>query len=172
MLIFFVIIEKKSDENRVSRVDKTGDTVVFTEVTDEDKPALLAMYDEFEPKAVTQGLPPAPEKVRQSWVQGLLSSGLNFIAWRQGKVIGHASLILDRERNDGEYVIFVDHRVRNRGVGTVLTELAVRRGGELGLKSIWLTVEALNFRAIKLYKNIGFRFVDSGERERTMSLNL
>jgi RimJ/RimL family protein N-acetyltransferase len=172
MLIFFVIIGKTKEENRVSCVDKTGDTVVLAEVTDEDIAAILAMYDEFEPKAVTQGLPPAPEKVRHLWVRELLGSGLNFIACRQGKVIGHASVILDRERNDGEYLIFVDHRVRNRGVGTVLTELAVRKGAELGLKAIWLTVEALNFRAINLYKNIGFRFLDSGERERTMLLDL
>ncbi len=42
----------------------------------------------------------------------------------------------------------------------------------MGLKSIWLTVEALNFRAIKLYKKMGFEFADSGERERTMILEL
>lgn len=140
--------------------------------TAEDRAPLFEMYDSFVPKAVTQGLPPADHKARSIWVQGLLRDGENFIARQESYVVGHCSLILDESRRDAEYLIFVSNAFRNRGLGTGLTEMAVEKGRELGLKSIWLTVEALNFRAIKLYKKIGFVFCDTGERERTMILRL
>jgi RimJ/RimL family protein N-acetyltransferase len=137
-----------------------------------DKWALADMYDRFVPKALTQGLPPLDDVARLAWIKGLLDTGMNFIAWHKGQAVGHSSLILDPERNDGEYLIFVNGAYRNRGVGTELTGLAVANAVKLGLASIWLTVEALNFRAIKLYKKMGFIFCDSGERERTMILRL
>ena len=138
----------------------------------EDRASLIEMYDSFTPKAVTQGLPPADSKARLAWVQGLLDEGENFIAKQEGKVVGHCSLIPEESRRDGEYLIFVSNPFRNRGLGTGLTKMAVAEGLEMGLECIWLTVEALNFRAIKLYKKIGFVFCDAGERERTMILRL
>ncbi len=152
--------------------DKIGIPVELTEFVDQMKPILVSMYDAFSPKAVTQGLPPAGESARLKWIENLLSLGLNFVAWQEERIIGHASVILDDLRENGEYLIFVDHTVRNRGVGTLLTTLALDRAKSMGLKTIWLTVEALNFRAIKLYKKMGFIFCDSGERERTMILHL
>jgi RimJ/RimL family protein N-acetyltransferase len=161
-----------ADEERITYIDKHGSEYDMGPAADEDRGPLIEMYDNFMPKAVTQGLPPADERARLRWVQGLLDDGENFLAWRRGEVVGHCSLILDQSRADAEYLIFVSNPFRNRGVGTGLTEMAVARARELGLKCVWLTVEALNFRAIKLYKRIGFVFCDSGERERTMILRL
>ncbi len=138
----------------------------------EDVPALKEMYDNFSPKAVTQGLPPATQKTRDKWVEGLIEAGHNFVAWHDGKVIGHSALIVEEDRNNGEYLIFVLQNVRNKGLGTLLTKRAIDKARELGLAAVWLTVEALNFRAIKLYKKEGFVFQDTGERERTMILRL
>ncbi|MBI5247923.1 MAG: GNAT family N-acetyltransferase [Desulfomonile tiedjei] len=159
-------------ERRIKYLDKLGDKYDMGPAKAEDRAPLIEMYDKFVPKAVTQGLPPADSKARLIWVQGLIEEGENFVAKRKGKVVGHCSLIPDESRSDGEYLIFVSNTFRNRGLGTGLTEMAVARGRELALKSIWLTVEALNFRAIKLYKKIGFAFCDAGERERTMILRL
>lgn len=161
-----------ADKERISRTDKLGETYEISVATMNDKWALADMYDSFSPKAITQGLPPADDGARLAWISELLRSGMNFIAWQKGRVVGHSSLILDPERRDGEYLIFVNGTFRNRGLGTELTSMAVKKAVELGLASIWLTVEALNFRAIKLYKKMGFVFCDSGERERTMILRL
>lgn len=133
---------------------------------------LTKMYDEFSPKAVSQGLPPIMEEQRHKWVVRLIETGENFIAWQEGKAVGHCALILDRKREDGEYIIFVDQPYRNRGLGTELTAVAVQKARELGLKRLWLTVEAFNFRAIRVYRKVGFQFCDEGERERTMVLGL
>ncbi|AFM25033.1 GNAT family N-acetyltransferase [Desulfomonile tiedjei] len=157
---------------RLTYIDKLGDAYDMGPARDEDRALLIQMYECFVPKAVTQGLPPANPDTRLEWILGLLADGENFLAWQEGKVVGHCSLILDESMTNGEYLIFVSNTHRNRGLGTGLTAMAVERARELGLDTIWLTVEALNFRAIKLYKKIGFVFCDSGERERIMILRL
>ena len=161
-----------AEEKRITCVDKLGEEFVVTYGTMSDRPALAAMYDRFEPKSMTQGLPASDDAARFEWITMLLETGENFLAWQEGGVMGHSSLIVDRSKSDGEYLIFVEPWCRQRGIGTVLTRLAVERGRNLKLRSIWLTVEALNFRAIKLYQKMGFVFYDVGERERTMILDL
>jgi len=161
-----------AEESRTTCVDKLGDEFEVTYGTLADSAALVAMYERFSPKAITQGLPPTDDAARAEWVSKLLETGENFLAWKKGVVVGHSCLIADHSRRDGEYLIFVDRSCRHRGMGTVLTRLAIGRGRDLKLGSIWLTVEALNFRAIKLYRNMGFVFCDAGERERTMNLGL
>jgi RimJ/RimL family protein N-acetyltransferase len=161
-----------SNQERMTLTDKLGDPYDIVAATEEDLWALADMYDRFIPKALTQGLPPADDDARINWLRGLLRTGVNFIAWHGGAVVGHASLIMEQGNPQGEYLIFVNQSFRNRGLGTALTKLVVDRAGELGLTSIWLTVEALNFRAIKLYRNMGFVFCDAGERERSMILRL
>jgi GNAT superfamily N-acetyltransferase len=160
------------EETCIKCLDKLGGEFDVTYATMADTSALVAMYDTFSPKALTQGLPPSDDTARFQWVTKLLETGENFLAWSQGAVVGHASLIVDLDKRDCEYLIFVLQSCRHRGMGTVLTRLAVERARELKLRSIWLTVEALNFRAIKLYRNMGFVFCDAGERERTMMLGL
>lgn len=153
-------------------VDKRGDTFQVDGGSIEDYAAVAAMYDAFVPMAVTQGLPPTEEPVRHAWISRLLQTGENLLARHQGRVVGHASVIPGLDRRDAEYLIFVDRDFRNRGVGTQLTICTIDRARTMGLESIWLTVEALNFRAIRLYRKMGFVFCDIGERERTMLLRL
>ncbi len=153
-------------------IDKQGDRFDLGPYAREHREALREMYDHFTPKAITQGLPPANDQARHKWIAHLIDSGENFLAWLAGKVVGHSCLILEDQGHNGEYVIFVDQPYRNRGLGTALTRLTIRRAEEMKLEAVWLTVEALNFKAVKLYRKIGFVFCDTGERERTMILRL
>lgn len=134
--------------------------------------ATVAMYDGVVPKGQVQGLPPTGSEARRAWVARLFEMGENFLAWHEGKVIGHSCLILDPDREDAEFLIFVHQNFWRKGIGSELTRRVIDRARHLGLKSVWLTVEALNFRAIRLYLKSGFVFCDVGERERTMILNL
>jgi ribosomal protein S18 acetylase RimI-like enzyme len=158
--------------NSVIFHDRQGDHYRLSDYAPENKEALILMYDEFSPKAVTQGLPPAGERARRVWVEGILADGINFLAWLDDAVVGHSALIPEPGHASVEYLIFVNAPWRNRGLGTALTRMAIDRAAQLGMKNVWLTVEALNFKAIKLYRKIGFSFVDTGERERTMILPL
>jgi diamine N-acetyltransferase len=148
--------------------DKKDDPLEIRPCCADDFPHLMEMYATFSPKPASQGLPPQDPDACRRWVQKLLDEGENFLAWRKGRVIGHVSIMPDHVKKDGEFLIFVDRSHRNRGVGRALTELVLDRAGELGLKSIWLTVEIYNFRAIHLYKKFKFCFCGQDECERRM----
>jgi ribosomal protein S18 acetylase RimI-like enzyme len=102
----------------------------------------------------------------------LLEIAFNLIAWRENGVIGHAVLIKDLNGRSGEFVIFVHQDFRSIGVGMELTRLTVIKAKEMGLRSIWVTVAMNNFIAIKLYRKLGFDYLDMDECERTMTLRL
>jgi len=130
------------------------------------------MYENFHPRAISQGLPPERNEDLNRWVSRLLDTGWNFLCKQDGVIVGHAAVLPDTGKSDGEYVVFVLQAFRNKGLGTVLTEMAMQKARNAGLDTMWLTVEAFNFRAIKVYKKVGFEFCDEGERERTMVLRL
>ena len=107
-----------------------------------------------------------------NWVLGMIKEGLNFLAWREDRVVGHAALFPDYKKNDAEYLVFVSQAHRGLGLGSGLTRLSLERARELGLAVLWLTVETYNFRAVNLFKKFGFRFSDRSLTERTMILSL
>ena len=148
--------------------DKRDEPLEIRTCTEKDLLHLLEMYETFSPKPASQGLPPQDSKACRRWVQSLLEKGENFLAWRGGRVIGHVSIMPDHHKKDGEFLIFVDRAHRNRGVGRALTNLAIKRAAEVGLQSIWLTVEVYNFRAIHLYKKCEFQTCGRDECERKM----
>jgi len=155
-------------------VDKEGVPFDVRTGCDDDLPGLCAMYDGFSPKGRFQGVPPVEQTACREWIGKLARCGLGFLALRGDRVIGHLVVIPDPGRMDGEYLIFVDQKERNRGVGTRLTGAALEKARELGLQSLWLTVGTYNFPAIALYRKFGFRFsdLDRFESERTMRLDI
>lgn len=150
--------------------DKFGHPFLVEECGRERRDELVAMYNAFSPKAIAQGLPPRDDAQRLAWIEQLLDCGRNFLVSQDGIVVGHAALFPDFQRLDAEYVIFIDHTHRNRGLGSELTALAVETARLLGIETIWLTVEATNLRAIRVYKKVGFKFCDEYGSERTMIL--
>lgn len=152
--------------------DKRNDPLEIRGGSEADLVSLLKMYEGFSPKPASQGLPPPDPEACRQWVQRLLKDGESFLAWREGRVIGHCSIMPDYQKKDGELLIFVDQAYRNRGVGRALTDVALRQAGKLDLTLIWLTVEIYNFRAIHLYKNCGFQTCGQDDYERTMVFTL
>ncbi len=157
---------------RITRTDKSGCSFGMGICCSEDFPFLLEMYDNFYPKPASQGLPPEDPETCRSWVKNLFEIGENFLAWRGEIVIAHASLVPDRQGKSCEFVIFVDQKHRNLGIGTELTRLALEKSRQLGYGSIWLTVSVTNFIAIKLYKKLGFEYSDLDSSERVMNIKL
>jgi RimJ/RimL family protein N-acetyltransferase len=159
-------------EDRVKCTDKRGCPFEVGVCDEEDAHALIAMYDAFYPLGESQGLPPAEERLRHQWIERLIATADNFVVWQGEQIVGHSALIADLGRGDCEYIIFVSQDFRNRGLGKALTILALDHARAMGIRRVWLTVESYNFRAIKLYRGTGFVFVDQGERERTMIMDL
>jgi RimJ/RimL family protein N-acetyltransferase len=157
---------------RVVKTDKSGVSFEMGGCSTEDFSALMEMYTIFSPKPASQGLPPENPEVCYKWVKQLFDIGINFLAWRNERVIGHAALVPDPNGKSGEFVIFVDQNNRNLGVGTDLTRLTIDEARELTFDSIWLTVENSNLIAIKLYRKFCFQFSDEDICERIMLLKL
>ena len=154
-------------------VDKKGSPFEVKAYGAGDYSHLEAMYDSFSPKAKYQGMPPLKGETRRKWIEKLLDSGENLLAWREERVIGHVVVIPDTRVEDGEFLIFVHQADRNLGVGTQLARSVLERGKDLGLKKIWLMVGAYNFTAIRLYKKCGFDFYENpGGPERPMVIRL
>ncbi len=157
---------------RIIKTDKFGNPFEIAISCDEDFPSLLEMYRTFSPKPASQGLPPEDPESCQNWLKTLFRIGLNVLAWRGNRVIGHVVLIPDVKGKSGELVIFVDQNHRNLGIGTDLARFILKKLEELGFELVWLTVRVLNFIAIKLYKKVGFEFCDTDGYERVMAVKL
>ncbi len=155
-------------------VDKKGHEFEVKTYRPEDLPFLVEMYHVFSPKARFQGMPPKDDEVSRTWVTGLTQKGDNFLAWREGRVIGHVVILPDFSKEDAEYLIFVSKESRGLGVGHMLTHTAIERARDLNLKIVWLTVDAYNFKGIKLYKKHDFKMCEdaSSHTERVMILTL
>ncbi len=151
-------------------IDKKGCPFEVRAYRPEDYSHLAEMYDAFSPKAKFQGVPPYEKEVCEKWIKGLIEGGDNFLAWQEGRVIGHGAVLPDFNKGDAEFLIFVSQFHQERGVGSALTRAAVARAESLRLKTVWLTVDAYNFKATRLYKKIGFEFCESycGDSERLM----
>ena len=152
-------------------IDKAGRPFEIRDYELPDYEPLLDMYARFSPKGRFQGMPPEDFSACRNWVATLVQRGETLLAWQDGEVIGHGVLLPDFEKGDAEYLIFVDQARRGRGVGTALTRVALWKAESLRLEKIWLTVEAFNFRATKLYRKCGFGFCEAGgcQSERTMT---
>ena len=154
-------------------IDKKGSPFEVTAYGAGDYSVLVEMYDSFSPKAKYQGMPPLKKETRRKWIEKLLDTGENLLAWRGDWAIGHVVVIADTRAEDGEFLIFVHQADRNLGVGTQLARSVLEKSKDLGLKKIWLMVGAYNFTAIRLYKKCGFDFYENpGGPERPMVIRL
>lgn len=114
------------------------------------------MYEEFEPKRVAQGLPPADPIPRQRWLDSVLGFGTHLMVVVDGDVRGHG-MLLPFERDGAELANFLHQSIRDRGIGTTLNEALLDCGREQGVRRVWLSVEPSNRRAVRSYEKVGFR---------------
>ncbi|QTA92493.1 GNAT family N-acetyltransferase [Desulfonema magnum] len=158
----------------MSLTDKKGYPFEVKNCRPEDYSFLEEMYDAFSPKGEFQGMPPRDKHARTKWIQSLIEIGKNFLAWQDGRVVGHVAILPDFDKANAEYLIFLIQTVRGRGIGKELTLKAIEGIRNLGLSSVWLTVDAYNFKATRLYRKIGFEFLEeySSASERMMVLKL
>ena len=154
--------------------DKRGKAVLIRlyQDRDTDYDRLREMYREFEPKEVTQGLPPRVEESREEWLKSLLEGGINLLAIVEGKIVGHAVLLEMESGRRCEFLVFVHQDYQNRGIGTALSERVRDLAQRIGYCQIWLMVEAVNFKAIHVYRKVGFCLVGPREVECEMVISL
>lgn len=91
----------------------------------------------------------------------VISLPLSGFVWEdKGRVVGNASLVPFHRWGRRIYLIanVATHPdYRGRGIGRILTEMAMQRAREKGANALWLHVRDDNPSAIHIYRDLGFR---------------
>lgn len=135
----------------------------------EDFTALVEMYKTFEPKRVAQGLPATDVPRIANWIDKLQQKSRSLLVW-DGKRIGGQAILCPIDQTRIEFTIFVHQDFREIGLGTALTRQALKFAHDMGFEQVLLTTEHSNFRAVSLYKKIGFKFCGSYGNECEMQI--
>jgi RimJ/RimL family protein N-acetyltransferase len=137
----------------------------------DDFATLVEMYSSFEPKRVAQGLPPPDVPRITGWLEQLQKKSYQLLAFDGKKIAAHTILCPIRQP-EIEFTIFVHQDYREETLGTAMTELTLAWSLELGFSKVLLTTEFSNYRAIGLFRKLGFRTSSSYGDECEMVVDL
>ena len=150
---------------------RKGRELVMRQFTGKDFEALVRMYKSFEPKRVAQGIPPPDVPRIAHWIDRLAQKSEALLAWKDNLVVAHTVLC---PMPDGavEFTIFVHQDYREEGLGTVLSRQTLAWASEMAFGHAYLTTEVSNFRALRLFRKLGFQTTSSYGDEIEMKLDL
>ena len=137
----------------------------------DDFEALVRMYKSFEPKRVAQGIPPPDVPRIAHWVDRLAQKSQALLAWKDGTVVAH-TILCPMPADAVEFTIFVHQDYREEGLGTVLSRHTLSWASQMGFEHAYLTTEISNFRALRLFRKLGFQTTSSYGDEIEMKLDL
>ncbi|MBF0337317.1 MAG: GNAT family N-acetyltransferase [Nitrospirae bacterium] len=124
--------------------------------------ALIETYLAYEPKNSFNGLPPIAESACIQWVNDMVRSGLNVLAFSvDNTILGHAALFTVSTKLS-EFFVAVSSMYQNIGIGTQLTRSVIDVSNDLGFDKIWLSVASSNLRAMHVYLKCGFDYISKG----------
>ena len=139
--------------------------------TGEDFAALVGMYASFEPKRVAQGLPPPDLPRITGRLEQLQKKSYQLLAFDGTKIVAHTILCPIRQP-EIEFTIFVHQGYREETLGTAMSKLTLAWSLEMGFSKVLLTTEFSNYRAIGLFRKIGFHTSSSYGDECEMVVDL
>jgi GNAT superfamily N-acetyltransferase len=137
----------------------------------DDFEALVRMYKSFEPKRVAQGIPPPDVPRIAHWLDRLAQKSQALLAWKDSAVVAH-TILCPMQADAVEFTIFVHQDYREEGVGTVLSRHTLAWALQMGFDHAYLTTEVSNFRALRLFRKLGFQTTSSYGDEVEMKLDL
>jgi ribosomal protein S18 acetylase RimI-like enzyme len=100
------------------------------------------------------------QAARSNSLFGWTNMSMGGFVWdRDGRVVGNVNLIPFTTRGNRNFLVAnvaVHPACRRQGIARSLTNQAVERGRQLGMKSVWLHVREENEAAVSLYQSLGF----------------
>jgi len=117
---------------------------------------LVDMYAGFEPKRVAQGLPPPDVPRITRWLEQIQSKSHQLLAFDGEKIVAH-TILCPIHLATAEFTVFVHQDHREEKLGTVMSQLTLAWASDMGFSKVLLTTEFSNYRAIGLFKKLGFR---------------
>jgi GNAT superfamily N-acetyltransferase len=149
---------------------RRGLTVEVRSFSRQDFGALVQMYKSFEPKRVAQGLPPPDVPRIAHWIDRLEQKSHSLLAWEAGKVVAH-TILCPMPADAVEFTIFVHQDYRADGLGTAASRHTLAWAQQMGFVDAYLTTEISNFRALRLFRKLGFQTTSSSGDEVEMKLS-
>ena len=149
---------------------RKGRTLKVRVYSFEDFGALVEMYNTFEPKRVAQGLPPPDVPRIAHWLGPLQNKSSALLALDGKKVVAH-TILCPIPTGCVEFTVFVHQDYRQEGLGTMLSQLTLNWVYQMGFPRVFLATELSNFRALRLFRKLGFQIVSSDGDECEMKLD-
>lgn len=146
-------------------VDREGTPWVVRPAGDDDREALFEMYDDFDPTERAQGVPPRKRPRIETWIDGLLEEGCNFVVAGEDGVVGHA-LYTPTDDAEPEFAVFVHQDYQERGIGTEVSEHVLATAAVGDRDALTLVVDPNNGAARRLYDRLGFEPIEQLRYER------
>jgi RimJ/RimL family protein N-acetyltransferase len=119
----------------------------------EDRASLLAMYETFEPRGGSLGLPPRDDT--EHWLDSLASYA-NLLVFADGRLAGHGVLCPEPSNASAEIAVFVHQDFRGQRLGTKLLTRLVDEARAMGLRRVWGMTEPDNLPMLRLAASLGF----------------
>lgn len=156
----------------VEFVDRKGDRVILRQyVHEKDREELISMYEDFSPDNRCLGLPPSTRIAIENWIDYLAENGFGIVAEIDGRIVGHCVIVPTIDWKKVDLSIFVHQDFQDRGIGQKMLKAIIEYAREMGFEGIMLVTERDNFRAVHVYKKMGFKIVNP-EHECDMYLKL
>jgi L-amino acid N-acyltransferase YncA len=136
--------------------------MIIRDAVEADLPAIVEIYNATVPtRMVTAELEPTTVEARLPWFREHSSEGYPFwVAESEGCVIGWLDFksFLPRcaYRGTAEISVYVDEKLRRRGVGQRLLEQAIARAPSLGITALVGLIFGHNEPSLKLFQRLGF----------------
>jgi L-amino acid N-acyltransferase YncA len=128
------------------------ETVKLRPAESQDREALVEMYQTFEPKGASLGLPP---RINQDAWLARLACHFNFVLELEGRLVGHG--VLCAEDSSAEVAVFIHQEYRGAGLGKLLLAHMVEEARRLGFRRVWGVTELDNVPMLRLAHSLGFR---------------
>lgn len=149
--------------------DREDHAYIVRPADESDRDGILEMYRDYPAEHRSMGVPPKHETRLEQWLDRLQERGQNFVATRDGDVVGHA-LYSPTTAAVPEMLVYVDPEYHGRGLGTELTKHVLAFAAESGHDAVSLDVDRDNTTAINVYHELGFERTDETPMEYEMEL--
>ncbi|MET1124505.1 MAG: GNAT family N-acetyltransferase [Archaeoglobaceae archaeon] len=140
--------------------DRKGEEILIRKYEHEkDREKLIEMYETFDPEQRCLGLPPVTREGIERWIDYLAENGFSIVAEKDGRIIAHLTIVPTEDCRNVDLTIFVHQDYQNRGIGQEMMKLIIDYCRKCGFDGITLVTERTNYRAIHVYKKLGFKIV-------------
>ncbi len=115
-------------------------------------PALAHMYETFEPKRASFGVPPVSHP--EDWLAEIAATCQSLVVISNGQIVGHGMIC--KSGRDAEFALYIHQDFRGRGLGRKLLEALIAEARRLNVHVLWGVEEAENDPLFHLTEELGF----------------